>query len=519
MKRRIATITMAVCLAVGMFTGCVKNENAGNGKMTIKWASVGAREENSVIERYLEEKYDVNIDIISISSNYYEKLGAMIASGEIPDVMFMNEIENWQPLAKQGVLAEIKMETVEKYAPKLVEEINKSEPKTWKVCQYEDVMYALPKYTGMEYNSVAVWRQDWLDKLGVTKLPETIEEYEEVLYKISHGDPDGNGVNDTYGLTAWGNFAVGLFDKIFGAYGVMPEQWNLQDGKIVNGAVADGAKTVLEVLHRWYEKGIIDPEFITDTVSSEVQKFESGRLGLYFTDAANYVEEHPSGKPHFVAWAQRNPKARFSIGSLPKGPDGKYGNFKWGLRTNFVVFGQQVEEDVEKQAKIMTMLSDMLFDEETAKKVTWGDFGVTYDYNDPEIGEASGFTYIGDYTNADARAEYGIGYDSFFTMLRPLLSWGHESFTDKYNPPEIMQYYNTISQGGGYTDAILRAVLPSATQYEAELDKIRLVEHCAFITGERNLDEWDEFVNEWYSAGGEILTKEAQNYYDNVLNN
>ena len=52
----------------------------------------------------------------------------------------------------------------------------------------------------------------------------------------------------------------GIYDCVFGAFGLYPQIFTEKDGKVVYGAVEPEAKQALEVLHRWYEEGLIDPE-------------------------------------------------------------------------------------------------------------------------------------------------------------------------------------------------------------------------------------------------------------------
>ena len=40
--------------------------------------------------------------------------------------------------------------------------------------------------------------------------------------------------------------------------------------------------------------------------------------------------------------------------------------------------------------------------------------------------------------------------------------------------------------------------------------------HIDFITGARDLSEWDSFVDEWMSAGGEDVLAEAQEAYEKI---
>lgn len=57
--------------------------------------------------------------------------------------------------------------------------------------------------------------------------------------------------------------------------------------------------------------------------------------------------------------------------------------------------------------------------------------------------------------------------------------------------------------------------LPSAGDYKAETDKIIDEGVISLITGEKDISYFDEMVAEWKKAGGEILTKEANEIYQN----
>ena len=59
-------------------------------------------------------------------------------------------------------------------------------------------------------------RKDWLDRLGLEP-PETLEEYYEVIRAFTLDDPDGNGVQDTIGLTLTSK--LGRSSPFFGAFG------------------------------------------------------------------------------------------------------------------------------------------------------------------------------------------------------------------------------------------------------------------------------------------------------------
>lgn len=525
MVKRILVFILAAMLSLTTFVSCKKNgggesqTNASAGqdyakKLTIKWVGNTRMtiEADNPVEKMLEEKFNVDIQSIAASG---DKLAAMIASNEIPDVMYMPEPSNWQPLADQGVIAEIPLDFIKQYAPNQYKVVEDTDKRIWGITKYKEKNWAIPKTVGAENNAVAVWRKDWLDKLGITKVPDTLAEYEDVFVKIRNNDPDGNGKKDTYGLTGLGGHAVRQFDEIFGAYGVMPGQWRVVNGKVVMSTIMPEAKEALTLLHKWYQMELIDPEMITETPQSSTQKFEAGRYGYLHTDLANYSSLMPAGKSTLELWKQRDPKASFTYGAIPSGPQGKRGDWLWGPRGNFVVFSAELEKDQEKMIRITKMMDAMISDEELALRVVWGEKGRTYDYNDPSKGAEGGLKYLPPYdTDQNKRAAEGIGQGGFYNLFQPVSGWALDSIVDKYSAKEYEEQTKKIAHWGQGQDDLIRPQLPSAALYQGNLDMIKSVAYTDFIIGKRSLDDFDKFAQEWLDKGGRKLTEEAQQFYE-----
>ena len=500
--------------------GC-GGEQQESDNNTITWMGTSAQavEKDSPTEQFIEEKFGVNLEIYSVTTNYYEKLSTMLASGEVPDVMFMGDPQNWQPLVDQGFLAEIPKETIEKYAPNHYQAVEESDPRIWAISTYKDANWTVPKIMGDEYGTVMIWRKDWLNALGIEKVPETLEEFEAAFTKMRNEDPDGNGQKDTYGLTGCGGATQRQFDEIFGAFGVMPGQWTVENDKVINGTTSDKAREALELLHTWYEKELIDPEMITDDQGAMSDKFYAGRIGSYHAGIGNVSKSSTGGQRNINNFNNAHPDKNWDdtvcVGSLPTGPNGDSGDWLWGPRSNFIVFGEQLEDNEEKLGKILNILDTINFDEETALRVVFGEQGRTYDYVDPAVGAASGFTYLPPYdTDSNARATEGIGQNGFFNMLAPSSAWADQSIVDKYTNQEFAAEQEKYADKEHYKDQLMRPYLPSAARYQADLDKMKTTWYSNFITGAKDLSEWDSFVSEYQAAGGSQLEQEAQEFYE-----
>ena len=521
MKKRNFKKSVVLMLASAMLvplcscgTPKSKGEYTEDGRMIITIANSSAINDNTPVEQYLEEKYNVEIKTYGFSANYYDKLATMIASKEIPDVMFINDISNWEPLAKQGALASIDIETIKKAAPDHYNHINETNEKMWNLGKVNGELYAIPKTMGTEYNTVMWWNKNWLDAVGITKVPETIEECEVAFDKIVNNDPDGNGKKDTYAISGIGGNYYRQFDWVFGAYGVMPEMWMLdEDGNVINGTVTPQAKEALTTLNEWYGKGYINPEFLTDNQNTIATRFNKDGIAVTNTGFMNYSELTPEGR---INLAQESPEfaEKLTYGPLPSGPNGDRGDWLWGPLSNFVCFGNQLQDDTEKQEVILKILNDLNYDEETALMAAYGIKGESYEYYDEAQGKQSGIKQIDNYgVDTNKNAEMGIG---FFNLLK-CGSWADKSVSDLYRNPEFLKQQEDIASSNNYKDLLMRANLPSTMIYAPTLQNLKIQAYSEFINGTRNLDDWDNFVEEYMNAGGAVLQQEAQKYYETVI--
>lgn len=92
--------------------------------------------------------------------------------------------------------------------------------------------------------------------------PKTIDELEKVMDAFKNQNPDGLAPDKvtplSIGFKTTMNTWMGDPSWIFGAYGTLPQQWNLDaDGKLEYGSVNAGMKQGLEKLKEWLAKGYI----------------------------------------------------------------------------------------------------------------------------------------------------------------------------------------------------------------------------------------------------------------------
>lgn len=235
------------------------------------------------------------IDVIQPAHNQYTQIiSTMFAAGDAPDILEL-QTNDYLAFAKSGNLLPIE-DLIESSAA--LKNVDKDLIEAYRL--NDGHIYAVPMYNGG--GCVAYVRQDWLDNLGL-EAPTNWDEYYAVLKAFTFDDPDGNGQNDTVGVTL--PFQTGYE---FDYYNRMLMQdawfgWDRKDGMWVDGFLQPAMVDAVTRIKGLYDEGILDNEFFTNKTSTARSKVISGQSG---------VMEYWSG-----IWAQRfddrakaqNPKA------------------------------------------------------------------------------------------------------------------------------------------------------------------------------------------------------------------
>lgn len=516
MKKKVAKViaaVLAVCSVTTIFSGCKDSkETSGSDGMTIKWLGppyYADSEEGGETQKLLEEKFGVKLEPVYMDSDAYNNTKPLqFANGDIPDLIYEMDPTNVQGDAKQGFLAEVPYETIAKYAPNVFKNLTENIPAIWLYSLYNEKNYGVPNlfYSG-DYPTLGLWRKDWLKNVGIDKVPETIDEMHDALYKFTYNDPDGNGKNDTYGMTGNLKYSFQVFPEIFGAYGALPFDWVERDGKIVYGGLQPEVSAALETLSKWYDEGIIDPDFITDDVDGTMKnKFQNGKTG-YTNNWGHLIQTYDeSAKDSLVnVMKQINKKAEIATAPLPKGPGGKSGKFVWSKAGHIVCFGRQLEKEPEKLRKILEMLEYMYTDQDFAVQMKMGKENVAYKFNE----EKGGIDYIEPYNDSTYRGKQlgssGIDGTSFWDVM-PVLPETQEKFMSTRDK-ELLEFRKTQN---GMPDVFLKPdTVPGSDKYFEDIKNKQMVLMAEIITGEKPVSEYEKFADEYKSLGGDKLRENA----------
>jgi putative aldouronate transport system substrate-binding protein len=501
-------------------TGWEKVSDNSSRKIKIRCASTLKQGSVSWRQKMLDEKFNLETEYMYMSPEAIpQKLPLMLAGGDIPDFFTCGRASAIK-YAQHGFIMEIPYEMLLKYAPHIVKLVNQYSPNAWPGMRYEGRNYGVPGIwpDGLRPRP-GLWRKDWLEKVGITKTPETLDEYYIALKKFRDCDPDGNGKKDTYGMTGDMTSYYTSFTEIFGANGVMPYNWMEKDGKILWGGIQPEARQTLELLNKWYREELIHPDFLTDKWFAEAsRKFYNGKVGYH--NYMSSVEALNLLNPNSVASSMKTLQAGSEItpGHPPVGPTGFRGHRVWGAGGNgVIVIGRHLAKEPEKVIRLLKMWDAIASDEILAVENQIGRKGVHWDWANPQIGQGSGVKMLPPYDKKRVQEEQGF-------MDPTLLSGaGDPAIFEKYLPKSQIDFDNThkkIEWGRAdifnWSDSV-----PRSDEFLQDLIHLQQKYYAEIIVGKRALGDFDEFVQKWHKQGGDILLAEAQKLYDSrkeVLN-
>ena len=474
-------------------------------------------------------KEDLNIDVKiawqAEDSEYNNKLSLNIASENLPDIMYITNYLTFRELAENGMLADL-TDVYEKYAGDYLKSTYATfEGRNLEPLTIDGKLYALST-ANIGYGHDILWlRKDWLDKLGL-EVPKTMDELKFVLKEFVEKDPGGNGEGNTIGLAVnatkpvagYGNkFGV---EPIFHSVGAYPTQWMKDEsGQVYYGSIAPEMKEGLAILRDMYEEGLIDKQFITRVGSGETDAIiDSGLAGAWF---APWWGQSPD---IYI----KNPEVELVAVNAPLDAEGKY-NHLVPTPTGELVAVSKDCKNPEALLKIINEEYDIyrgidaeglaavkpIFDQGVSREALFPTGGFNLDYYDvvPKLGKlCKGLVENGvmeaDETTTDYDRWKAEGAKKFADGVDPADSNAPNNFRDYYgryvasnildtpenNPVEAAYYYTT----------------KSSSKLRPTLDKLEEQMYLQIITGEKPLDYFDEFVEQWKKLGGDTLTQEVQ---------
>lgn len=450
------------------------------------------------VQDYVVEQCGVKpVPVLLPSGSEQEKLNLLIAdASEELDIIMMNPTwESWSTLAENGQIVPLNS-LLDEYGADIKEAFSGDLEWLWEpMTDEEGNIWAMPR--ALETTSYPTYiRKDWLDQTGLD-IPETIDELEAVLEAFKEADFAGNGqtvplliANEEEGLDL--GISGGFTEYGYGYW------LDSEDNLIKPGELQPGFRDCVEKMNEWYEKGYIHPDSFTLSWSDYEDLFMAGRLGVI-------IGSYGITANNLANLQALNPEAEYIYIDGIKGPEGFL-----ETRAKASNSGMMITSKSKNPEACMKLLNWVVSDSSNFLTMMYGLEGEGWEWQDEENG----------YYKVLNTEEYGgelYIYPNNYN-LRQIGQVDNESGELRKDSEFMMkdQYrYDTTKESFDKSVFWDAAAIDELDPNVSDVDKMISENVVKFVTGQRDLSEWDSFINEDLKNAGIDAYMEAYTTFYN----
>lgn len=425
---------------------------------------------DSPVLKWIQDATNVAVEVSHAAGDYNEGLALVMAGGDLPDIVVINDVSQANSYGSQGALLDFnehldRMPNLKAFWDKY--------PDLKRRATTPDGKIYIAINEGLGYSNQMVWmyRPDVLEKHNL-QVPTTWDELHIVLQSLKKEYPDSYPLIFRFGLES---VELTMAPSFGTYYKVYPD---LQTGEVKFAPVTENFRHLLENLNTFYKEKLINTDFLSITTDQWVEMMTTGKS--FFT--VDYI-----GRIQSLSEAMMEEGAELRMMPPPAGPNSTgYNPF-----TNYMTGGFTVAKN-SKNLEAALHYIDFLYSEAGTELVSWGIEGETFTVKDGrkvltaakdhlELAKVTGQTAFGVYGLLDEKAP-----QSFIS----------EKFKVSYDEAPKYQYPTNV-------------VPPNFKNEELETISIvyeQIIKHkdtneAKFIIGERPFSEWDAYVQEVQNLG------------------
>lgn len=312
-------------------------------------------------------------------------------------------------------------------------------------------------------------------------MPKTMDDWYTTLTTFKNDF----GATAPFVLDATNHWHYSAFAEAYGA----AYDYIQKDGKVVFGPIEPGFKDFLTEMNKWYEEGLLDPNYLTSDKKARDAAVTTGQAGALWGAVGGgigkYMEAAQATDPDFELVGAPSPTLDGT--STPMS----------GYKADYAGLSGMAITSNCKNVELAVKFLDYGYSEEGNMLYNFGTEGVSYEMQDGKPVYTSLITNNPDGLTMAQAMSYYIGASH--------MGGGFVQDLDYYNQYLARQQQRDAVKTWSETDAANTLIPPIALTAEesAECGSIdtdiwTLVDEnvAAFIAGERSIDEFDDFVEE-----------------------
>ena len=525
-RKLLSLVSAGLAVSVVFLAGCKKNNSktaidmsAEYGDYPIQtdetltfWSALHPNASSTVSNlgeteyaKELEKETGIKIEYIHPAvGKEAEAFSLLLASGEYPDMIkqdWMNAQGGPSAMISDKVILPLN-DLMEKYAPNLSKYLKDNPDIDRQIKTDNNEYYVFPFIRGDEsllLSAGPIVRDDWLKDLGLSA-PKTISDWENMLAAFK----DKKGATAPLTLIPANDASLYfLFDSTPGFY--------VDNNTVKYGPMESEYRTAVETLHKWYENGWLDKNYISADSAAKTYNILGGVSGVTFGGGGGDLGKWMEAK-------KDDPNFSLAGISYPLAANGKPVS-KVSLNTKYSSYGSVAITTSCKNPSLAAKWLDYGYSE---KGHMLNNFGI----------ENKSYTMVDGYPKySELITKNPDGLSFAQAMSLYTMSYNNGPFVQ--DKRYLEQYYQTQAQRNALSawlecyDESSKHSYPTATlteeessQYASlynEIEKYRNEQTTGFIRGTISLDKYDNYLATLKQLNADKVIEIKQAAYDRYL--
>lgn len=456
--------------------------------------------------KYLEELLNVRLVIEAVpAASYADKKQVLIATDNMPDIMKV-ERKDVAAYARDGMFVNLSEHAEQ--MPNFFKVFDRNE--SYNMLRVDGDVYGVPTLRRMPEEGgseivvsgqLPIIRTDLMEAYDLEN-PASFADLVDVLAVFKENNPDLIPLTNRKGGTTTATRKV--MDTMAYPLGSGAEMYYDEDlgGQWIYGPGHENFKEVLKYLNELYEKGLLDPDYATNTVDLWKEKMSSGKALMYFDN---------NGFASQFTIALKTVDESYKLGILPTMTNslGQTRNFIYSLDWTDQAWVVSASSD---KIDVCLAYLDWCFTDEGADVNGFGIEGETFEYVDgkPQILESVLEKYAATGSSTayyDIQSDLGIG----LLDVTPYVDTGAQDQMQVYQMSEAEreEYYATMEMCRADEGLRFPTLNPPLSEEQTErfnelktaVENIVTQEWDKYIMGLEPIDNYDKVIETVRAAG------------------
>lgn len=457
--------------------------------------------ENMYVKK-LEELTGTDLEFEFLPGNdYATQLTLRFASNELADLVQTTGIDSAANASavEQGAIWQLN-DLIDQYGPNLKAKIPEY---VWKApdVSKDGKIYAIPALVPHPHTVAMFIREDWLKKLNM-EMPKTLDDWLNYFEQVKVQDMNGDGdPNNEYGFMVRENF--GSSDAFFYEFGVALNLWVMQGDEFIPSVLTPNMKDALAFWRKLYKNGYVNPNAFTNKYADWQAGITNGKAGSWLHYVDNLATFWSPDK--FIDQPDANPV----IVEPPVGPKGQGA----GLANTGLYYVWIIPSSVKDPERIIQFLDRAWGSPDVLKFNSYGIEGHNYEVVDGAIKwDPTSPNNANDFESNLYQINMNVMGHSLNNDEQVKLSPFAEHLQRGF---EISEKYKIESESMYMPIMEAFKTRPELLPNFGNGDTLLMDMFAKVITSDVDIDaEFDKFVKEWRSRGGDEAIKEATAWHN-----